>query len=166
MAITKLNDELLAKRWPSTSAAQSYLRRQGTTASKLGCIIGMAPDEGVCLSVSDLAEGPGNGNGAKPARAKAAKPAKAAKAAAAAAKPAKPAKAAADRTQNEDLIAKAFTKAKREAGVTRMELRKMRLEAGAGSIAWVPRLERLAEEKGAKFKVKHDGRHPTYYVTG
>jgi hypothetical protein len=47
--VTELTDELRAQRWPSHSAAISWLKRRGTSADKLGCIIGMADDNGMCL---------------------------------------------------------------------------------------------------------------------
>jgi hypothetical protein len=148
-----VNADLLKQTWPSQTAAQAWLRRRGTNAGKLGCTIGMAVEgDGVSLFKSDKAA---VADGKTP---------KAARKAKANGKTPKVKDEGAVRASDE-LVEKALRAARRANGVTRKELRAMRLEAGVGTIAWVPRLERLADEKGLKFKIKHDGRHPTYFAT-
>jgi ribosomal protein S25 len=152
-------DDILSKSWPSQSAAQAWLRRHyQTNMTALNLTVSMAPESGVCFVPFVAAEGEAE----KPAKAK---PAKAAKAKPAKAeKPAKAKPAKEDRRPSEEVLAKAFRAAKRESGVTRVALKEMREEAGVGTIAWVKRLERMAEENGQKFKIKKDGRHPIYFV--
>jgi pyruvate/2-oxoglutarate dehydrogenase complex dihydrolipoamide acyltransferase (E2) component len=158
-------EDILSKSWPSQSAAQAWLRRHyNTNMTKLSLTIGMAPESGVCFQPFEAAEGeaekPAKAKPAKVAKAKPAKPAKAEKPA-----KAKPAKATnPEKDERLNVLARAFRAAKRESGVTRVELRKMRLEAGVGTIAWADRLERMAEANGQKFKVKKEGRHPSYFV--
>jgi hypothetical protein len=56
MSATELSAELLAKRWPSQSAAESYLRKKKTSANKLNCTLGMAEDNGVRLYPKEVKE--------------------------------------------------------------------------------------------------------------
>ena len=53
MTEIEMNGEFFAKRWPTHGAAESWLKRQKTTASKLGVNIVMAPDSGFCLERKD-----------------------------------------------------------------------------------------------------------------
>lgn len=169
-------ENLSAMRWPSAGAAQVWLRRRNTSAEKLGMLIGMAPDTGVCLEPDPHADEPkaeakpkakpaAKTNGSKPApKAKAvkaeAKP-KAAPKAEAKMKPAKADPAPRGDREPSDFFKRALkAAADRAKGISRSELTEM----NGNARNWSRRLPEAGAKLGYKVEAfQEEGSREVFY---